>query len=108
MENETVKTGLKSLTGKQSSFLRSRGHSLKPVLQIGKAGITESFIKQLKSALATHELIKIKLLKSSPVDINQAAEEISHKTACQVAQKIGKTLLLFKKAAKDSKIELPK
>ncbi|MBU3915253.1 YhbY family RNA-binding protein, partial [bacterium] len=35
------------LKGKQARYLRGLGHSMKPLLQVGKSGITESFIKQL-------------------------------------------------------------
>ena len=53
------------LTGKQKRFLRGMGHDLKPVVLIGKGELTESVLRETDSALAHHELIKVKLLESS-------------------------------------------
>ena len=48
------------LTGKQRRFLRSKAHSLKPVVQIGRNGVNEALQAEVLRALADHELIKIK------------------------------------------------
>ena len=98
---------MKELKGKQARYLRGLGHSLKPVLQIGKAGITDSLVKQLSSSLQTHELIKVKVGKSSPEDMKQAADLLTSRGDCQLAQSIGKILLLYKKREEDPKIMLP-
>ncbi len=42
------------LTGKQKRFLRSLGHSMKPVIQIGKKEIEEGLIAETSAALAHH------------------------------------------------------
>ena len=96
------------LTGKQSRHLRSLGHSLKPLLQVGKLGITDNFIKQVRSNLESHELIKVKLGKSSPADLKALSIEITEKVPCELAQAIGKTLLLYMPKDEDPKIVLPK
>jgi RNA-binding protein len=98
---------LPKLTGKQTRFLRSVGHSLKPILLIGKAGITESFITQVRTALETHELIKVKVGKTSSAVLADAITELTEKVPCQLAQSIGKTVLLYKARAEDPKIQLP-
>ena len=95
------------LKGKQARYLRGLGHSMKPLLQVGKSGITESFITQLKSALETHELLKVKVGKSSPSDLKESAEQLASKVPCQVAQSIGKTLLLYKERTENPTIVLP-
>lgn len=95
------------LTGKQVRYLRALGHSLKPILQVGKAGITDGFIKQLRGSLETHELIKVKLGKGAPDDLKLAAEELTAKVPCHLAQSIGKTLLLYKARKEDPEIVLP-
>lgn len=57
--------------------------------------------------LEIHELIKVKLIKTAPTDIKSAADELAEKVPCQIAQKIGKTVLIFKQREKDSEITLP-
>lgn len=98
----------KKLTGKQAKFLRGLGHSLKPVLQVGKNGLTETVIEQIRSILEMHELIKIKVIKSSPQTAEEAGEKLSSTLPCQVAQLIGKTLLLYKQREEDPEIIIPR
>ncbi len=46
-----------SLTGKQIRHLRSLGHALKPLIQVGKGGISEQFVNQVRKTIEDHELI---------------------------------------------------
>ena len=98
---------LPKLTGKQARFLRSVGHSLKPILQVGKFGITDNFIKQVNSALDTHELIKVKVGKNSETELKKAVDILLSQIPCQLAQSIGKTLLLYKPKDDNPKAEIP-
>lgn len=98
---------MEKLTGKQARYLRGLGHSLKPVLQIGKAGITDAVVRQVHNALDTHELIKVKLIKSSPEETSEAAAELTERADCHLAQRIGKTLLLYRPRDESPTIVLP-
>ncbi len=106
-DSTTQPPPLTPLTGKQRAHLRSLGHNLKPLLQVGKGGLTESFFKQLRQALSQHELMKVKLIQNAALSLPEAAMEIERATPCQVAQQIGKTLLLYLPHPKDPKITLP-
>jgi RNA-binding protein len=94
------------LTGKQKRYLRGLGHPLKAVITIGKGEINESLIKETMEALDVHELIKVKILESCLTDRHEAAEELADATGAEVAQVLGRTFLLYKKAEK-AVIELP-
>lgn len=94
------------LTGKQKRFLRRLGHGLKPVVLIGRSEITESIIHETDAALEHHELIKVKLLESSLTDRREAAEHLSSSLKADVAQIMGRTVLLYRKS-KLPKIDLP-
>lgn len=98
---------MKTLTGKQTRFLRSIGHSLKPVLQVGKEGVSEAFLEQLARALEVHELIKVKVLQNAPMGAKDAATTIAEKQLCHIAQIIGKTLLLYQAREEKPEIVLP-
>ncbi|HET9934754.1 MAG TPA: YhbY family RNA-binding protein, partial [Polyangiaceae bacterium] len=50
------------LSGKQRRYLRSLGHELSPVVQIGHQGLTEAVLSAIDQALETHELIKVRAL----------------------------------------------
>ncbi|BDV42854.1 RNA-binding protein [Geotalea uraniireducens] len=95
------------LTGKQKRFLRAMGHSLNPVITIGKGEITEALVKETAEALEHHELIKVKILESCLLDRHDAADELAAACDADVAQVIGRTFLLYR-PAKERKIELPR
>ena len=94
------------LTGKQKRFLRSLGHSLKPLIQIGKKEIEAGLIAETSLALAHHELVKVKLLESCILDRHEASEELASATGSSIAQVLGKTFLLYR-PADEPKLVLP-
>ena len=47
------------LTGGQRKYLRGLAHGKKPLVLIGKNGLTESLFVALDEALESHELIKV-------------------------------------------------
>ena len=48
------------LAGYQRAWLRKSAHTLKPVVDIGHGGISDSVEKSIIDALKSHELIKVK------------------------------------------------
>jgi len=95
------------LSGKQKRFLRGLGHSLKPVITVGKGEISEALVNETAEAIASHELIKVKILESCTMDRFEVADRLASACAAEVAQVLGRTLLLYRQA-KEPKIELPK
>ncbi len=51
-----------TLTGYQRNFLRRKAHDLKPVVMLGKNGLTEEVTQAIDKALEDHELIKVKFI----------------------------------------------
>ena len=94
------------LTGKQIRFLRGLGHHLQPVVMIGKDEISNQVRKAVDEALTTHELIKVKLQDGCLLDRKEVAEQLSAATGSQVAQILGKTILLYRQA-EEPEITLP-
>ena len=95
------------LTGKERRHLRALGHHLDPLLQIGHEGITDGVVAQAKAQLHRHELIKVRVLESSPLDRREAAEELSARTGAALAQVLGRTFLLYKRDPEKPGLELP-
>ena len=94
------------LTGKQKRYLRGLGHSLKPVITVGKGEISDALLRETDEALAVHELIKVKILESCLLGRDEVAAELAAACKADIAQVLGRTILLYKKA-KEPKIELP-
>jgi len=100
----------KKLSGKALRHLRALGHALDPVVAVGKQGVTDALVEQTERALASHELIKVRVMREAPLERAEAAEELAGRTGAVLAQVIGRTFLLYKRHAtrKKPKIVLPK
>ena len=53
---------MRNLTNLQRAYLQRQAHALKPMVQIGKQGLTEGVRMSVDQALENHELIKVKFL----------------------------------------------
>lgn len=95
------------LTSKQRAFLRSKANDIDTIFQVGKDGIGEAFCRQVDSALEKRELIKFRTLENSLISAREAADEISAATNSEVVQVIGSKIVLYRRAKKNPKIELP-
>jgi RNA-binding protein len=105
---QKVTAGPAPLTGKQRSFLRALAHPLKPVVQIGHGGLTDAVLAAIDGALATHELIKVRITGKEDASATELALEVETATRSSVAQVIGKTLVVYRARKKDPVIVLPK
>lgn len=81
-----------------SKKLLLKAKSLQPTIRIGKSGITESQIKEIKKQLKARKIIKIKLLKQFIESNNkkQAIEQIAKKTNSEIIQIVGFTCVIHK------------
>lgn len=78
--------------------LKGEAVNLKPILNIGKNGLSPALIEEIKKHLKTNRLIKIKLLKSSKEDNNSQVliQEIAENTKSEIIDIRGNTLVLYK------------
>ncbi len=96
-----------NLTSKQRAYLGSQASTMTPIFQIGKASLTPEIITALDEALEKRELIKISVLKNCIDDPREIADVISERTHSVVVKVIGKKIILFRQAKKNTKYELP-
>lgn len=96
------------LTGKQRAYLRSLANPIDTILIVGKSGIGDDLIKQADDALTARELIKGRVLETSPVSAREAADRIAGEVHAESVQVIGFRFVLYRKNEKDPKIILPK
>lgn len=95
------------LTGKQRRHLRALGHHLDPVVQLGKAGLTDGVVAAVDAALERHELVKVRLGTECPDELDDVADSLSEKLRAALAQTLGRTILLYRRHPKEPKIKLP-
>ena len=96
------------LTSKQRAYLGSEASTLNPIFQIGKSSLTPELIMALDEALEKRELIKISVLKNCADDPREIAGIIAERTSSDVVKVIGKKIILFRQAKKNTKFELPR
>ena len=76
--------------------MRSKSNGLNDLVYVGKEGVTENVINQITDNLFAHELIKIKVQKTAPEELNEVAEQIVDACNCQVVAIIGSKIILYK------------
>ena len=97
------------LTSKQRSHLRGLAHSLKPVLRIGKDGVTPAVVEAVVDAFNTRELLKVKVLDNALLDARDVAGELSEQIdGTEVVQTMGSIATLYRAHPDKPKIELPR
>lgn len=84
------------MTPARKKQLKSKAHTLKPVVIIGQSGLTESVLNEIDIALNVHELIKIKIRAEKPQRV-QFSEEIIAKLDASHIQHIGQIIVLYRK-----------
>jgi len=87
-----------SLDNKTRRQYRSIGHQLNPVVIIAK-GLTENVLAEINRALSDHELIKIRVVTDNREAKIAVINEICENQAAELVQVIGKTALIYRKAA---------
>ncbi len=95
------------MRGKERSFLKKLAHGQRALSQVGKDGITDSYIESLDKLLEDHELIKISFLDSFAEDLDKATEEILERSDSEFIQKIGRKLVIYRQSRTNPMIEIP-
>ncbi len=96
------------LNSRQRAQLRGLANSLDTIFQVGKGGLNEQLYKQVSEALEARELIKLRVLETSPVSSREAADAISKATDSDVVQVIGYRFVLYKESKEHKSIVLVK
>ena len=98
-----------SISQSQRQFLRRLTHDLKPIVHIGKNGLSDSLFESAGIAIDTHELIKVKFndLKD---ERRELAEELAGQLRAELVGVIGNIAIIYRRQpdAERRKIDLPR
>ena len=83
------------LKGSQRKYLRGLAHSYKPLVQIGKEGLSESVIRAIDTALEAHELIKLKIAAERD-EREQFVPLIEARLNCECVGTVGRIAILYR------------
>lgn len=93
------------LSNAQRAYLRSLANELKPVVQIGKQGLSAQVLDKVDQELAAHELIKVKFLdyKDERRDI---AAEIADRLGSNLVAVIGHVAIFYRESSDAEKRQI--
>jgi RNA-binding protein len=97
------------LSGAQRKYLRGMAHYLKPVVQMGKNGLTDTVVESIDKALSDHELIKVRIAAPADGGKRELADEIAARTRSAWVGLVGFIVILYRQQEDPEKqtIELP-
>ena len=84
------------LSGRDLRALKARAQSLKPMLKVGKEGLSPAFVQSVDDALAHHELVKVKFGEFKE-EKKQLAPLLAEKTSAQLVMRVGNVAVLFRR-----------
>lgn len=78
--------------------LKAEASGLKPILNVGKNGITEPLIEEVKKQVKANRLVKIKMLKTMPdgENMEEAARRLAESTGTTLVEIRGSTVVLYR------------
>jgi RNA-binding protein len=99
---------MEQLKGSQRKYLRSLAHHLKPVVLVGRNGVSGQLIASVDAALKDHELIKVKFGEFKE-EKKEIAEEIATVSQSQVIGLIGNIAIFYRQhpQSEKRKIKVP-
>ena len=95
-----------ALSEAQKKQLRGRGHALKPVVMIGESGLTDAVTREFESAIAHHELIKVRVKVGDRRIRDELIEKLCADGDTQLIQRIGNMALLYRENPEEKKIQI--
>lgn len=85
-----------TLTSSQRRELQARGQKLPVQVHLGKAGLSEAFVADLRRRLAQHELVKLGFSRDVQGDARTAlAEQVAAAAGAACVGVMGRTMLLY-------------
>jgi len=90
------KIKIPKLTSKEIRHLRGLGHHLAVLAMIGKEGITDNLVKAVVDNLTAHELVKVRIQDTCPLERGDAVDQLAAAAGAAVVQVLGKTALIYR------------
>lgn len=83
------------LSYSQRKKLKAIAHNLRPVVQIGRKGLTDEVVRALDAELSNHELIKVQFVDFKE-EKKELVGEISEKTGAELVGVIGHRAIFYR------------
>ncbi len=71
------------------------GHPMRPLMRIGKEGMTDAFVTEVVRSLKAHQLLKVKLDVSGRDECRERAQELAKRSEADVVDIVGSAALFY-------------
>lgn len=89
---------LEPLPNPQLRKLKAAAQLLEPMFKVGKAGLSEGFVKSVSEALDLHELVKIKFVEFKEQK-RELGAQLAEKTVSHLVMRVGHVMVLHRPKA---------
>jgi RNA-binding protein len=86
---------LDPLTNPQIRKFKAAAQLLEPMLKVGKAGLSDGFIRTVSDALDRHDLVKIKFAEFK-AEKKELAPLLAEKTGSHLVMRVGNVMVLHR------------
>jgi len=94
---------LEPLTNPQIRKFKAAAQLMEPLLKVGKAGLSDGFIRTVSETLDRHELVKIKFAEFKEQK-KELAPLLAEKTGSHLVMRVGNVMVLHRPKVPDSGI----
>ena len=95
------------LSERQRRHLRALAHTLKPVIRVGTAGLTEAVASETARALGDHELIKVRAARGDRAARDELFAALAARTGSALVHRIGNIAVLYRPHPQLPRILIP-
>ncbi len=90
-----MSTPANELSNAEKRTLKARAQGLEPVVKLGHAGLSDSFVRSMDAALTLHGLVKMKFsdFKDQKHDLTP---QIAEKTASTLVMQVGNVAVFYR------------
>ena len=93
---------MQELSKANRRYLKGLAHSMKPMVQVGKQGVTDTVVDALDEVLEAHELVKVKFIDHKD-EKNELADALADRTRSYLVGVLGNIATFYRQQEDESK-----
>ena len=74
--------------------LVKKGSEIKPTVHVGKEGLTDGIVEEIRTQIKRNKVVKIRVLPAADLDKDELAEELAQRTGARCVETRGFTILM--------------